>query len=204
MTYVNKGVNRGTGAVTPLAAVWNHRPVEYYIGLGCPALTHTRIGDLLLHVLESLEEFDLIAHWEIVIYARLETFNISDDEVCLEWMSCTAARYGTESCVVIAADALDALCCPEEERELQGVHRLAGIDAAADAVVDQGDDIVVDVKLLKIHWQFDLLVGHLCLYKWRLWKAELLVALIWMISVAVEVGNFAALKNEFVINFHSF
>lgn len=204
MTYVNKGVNRRARAVAPLAAVWNHRPVEYYIGLGCPALTYYRVSDILLEVLDCLDELDLVCHWQIVVNTGLKTLNISYDEVCLEWMSCTAARYGTESCVVIAADALDALSSPEEERELQEVHRLAGIDAAADAVVDQGDDIVVDVKLLEIHWQFDLLVGHLCLYKWRLWKAELLVALIWMVSVAVEVGNFAALKNEFVISLHSF
>ena len=109
----------GIGTVAPLRAIGHNGPVEDHAGLCRPALAAERVGNNILEPLDGVQELERMLHRQIVICTGAQALDITDDEVRLKGMACTAARDGAQRGICPAAHGANALRGPEQERKLQ-------------------------------------------------------------------------------------
>ena len=92
-------------------------------------------------------------------------------------MACTAARYGTQRCILLAANTLDTLCCPQKERKLQQCNRFLCIYTGGNTAENDTEQVLFKLQRLKVHRQIDAHIAHRLLDERRLRQHQLLVGL---------------------------
>ena len=169
----------GVNAVAPLGAVRHDRPVKHHVGLGRPFLAAQCLGYSFRNVLDRVQKLERMDHWQIVVRAGPQTLHVPDDQIRFKLVARTAARHGADGRIRLAADLLDALRCPQKEREFVRRHSLVRIDPGAPPVTDEAHKVVFQRKAGKISRESDALalLRHRRFYKRRLRQLPVLIGL---------------------------
>ena len=181
MAHVRHNHPVGINAIPPLAAVGDKAPVEHHVALGSPPLAaqgkvhQVRQGHPVLHRREQLQ---LVGHGQVVVGAGQQALHLAHQQVGFKGVPGPAAGGRADGGVALAADGLDALGGPQQERELQQAHALLGVDAAALPLYQQLIQVVLQLQVLKVPGQVNSVFRHGGLHQGRLGLFQLLVAFV--------------------------